>query len=140
MKNNFIIWCYTKFLASSRGFLHCRGKCLKQLRRHLRIGTVSTVCRTLLMGLYFPSLGKHHCLQVEVVKECELIVIEVTGLWVRSLVSVLKKTCHPSVYPTSSPNYKQRVLCTVCQEGVLGEVASVVHLCLVPEQGSGGCL
>lgn len=90
------------------------------------------------MGLYFPSLGKHHCLQAEVIKEFELIVTEIPGLWVCSLVSVLKKKVTPLFIPLLQAT--NRVLCTGCQEGVLGEVAGVVYLCLMPEQGSGGCL
>lgn len=58
------------------------------------IGTLSTICRTVLMGFYFQSLSKCHCLQAEVINEFgELIITEITGLWVCSLVSVLQTPC-----------------------------------------------
>lgn len=96
---------------------------------------LSAMCRTVLMGLYFLSLWKCHCPWAEVIKEFdELSVIEVTGLWVCSWVSVLKKTCpNTSIYLPSSPGCKQGVLTPGCQERVLGEVADGVCLYLVPE-------
>lgn len=51
----------------------------------------TTIRRTVLMGFHFLSLSKHHSFQAEVINEFgELIITEITGLWVCSLVSVLQ--------------------------------------------------
>lgn len=139
MKNNYIIQCKNqiKFLASLRGFIHCRGKWLKQLRRHLRMYMDRNAfynVQNSANGVVFPVLMKASLPSGRGYKR----------VWWANYYRndrpggaftghCTKKTCpNTSIYPSSSPDCKQGVLCTGCQDRVLGGVAGVVCLCLVP--------
>lgn len=114
MKNNSIIRCYkhTKFLASSRGFFHCRGKCLKQLRRHLRMymdrnclysvqNSANGIVFPFLRKISLPSGGGYKRVWANCYRNPRPV-----GAFAGQCT---KKKSHTSVYP-SSPGYKQSAL------------------------------